>query len=183
MVIKNVDESKDFETLPEEISKSQRKREAQEIRAIANRLVELPGAKLVRVPLDDQLRDEIERARKIRSRVARKRQLQYVAKLLRRDDIADVAEALEAFDDEARHMNARHHRAEAWRDHLLAGGDPAVGVLLETRRDANAQTIRQLLRNARSEASRNKPPAAARTLFKLLRELDETQPLPPVPTG
>ena len=43
--------------------------------------------------------------------------------------------------------------------------------------------IRQLLRNAAREASRNKPPAAARSLFKLLRELDEAEPLPPVPAG
>ena len=83
-------------------------------------------------------------------------------------------------DDEARQSNARHHRAEAWRDHLLTIGDAAVGELLDARRDADVQAIRQLLRNARQEAARKKPPAAARSLFRLLRDLDEAEPLPPV---
>ena len=178
-----MDESKEFTGLPEDVSKSQRKREALEVRTIANRLIGLPPAKLAQVPLDDQLRAEIERARNIRSHVARKRQMQYVAKLLRRGDTEAVAGALAAFDDEARLANARHHRAEAWRDHLLDAGDPAVGQLLDARRDADAQAIRQLLRNARREAARNRPPAAARSLFKMLRELDEADPLPPLPAG
>ena len=76
-------------------------------------------------------------------------------------------------------MTARQHRAEAWRDRLLEEGDGAVGALLDSRRDADGQAIRQLLRNAGREAARNKPPAAARTLFRLLRELDEREPLPP----
>jgi ribosome-associated protein len=133
------------------------------------------------VPLDEQLRSEIERARGINARVARKRQMQYVAKLLRRSDPDPIVEAIESFENEARQLNARHHRSEAWRDCLLEGGDPAVGMLLEQRRDADAQTIRQLVRNARREATKDKPPSSARSLFRLLRELDEAQPLPPVP--
>ena len=183
MVLRNVDESKEYPGHPEEVSKSQRKREALEFRAIANRLIDLPPAKLAQVPLDDQLRTEIDRARNIRSHVARKRQMQYVAKLLRRGDTESISEALTVFDNEARLANARHHRAEAWRDHLLHGGDAAVGQLLDARRDADAQAIRQLLRNARRESARNKPPAAARSLFKMLRELDEATPLPPVTAG
>ena len=161
-------------------SKSQRKRDAQEIRSLANRLIALAPAKLAQVPLDEMVRGEIERARAIRSNVARKRQMLYVAKLLRRGGAEEAADALDAFDDDARQLNARHHRAEAWRDHVLENGDAAIGELLEQRRDADAQALRQLLRNARREAERNKPPTAARALFKLLRELDESAPLPPV---
>ena len=91
-----------------------------------------------------------------------------------------LLDALDGFETEARQLNARHHRSEAWRDHLLERGDPAVGQLMELRRDADAQAIRQLLRNAGREAARGKPPSAARALFRLLRELDETDPLPPL---
>lgn len=180
MVNKNVAESKEFPDQPEEVSRSQKKREAQDIKALASRLIALKPAKLAQVPLDEQLVDEIERARNIRSNVARKRQLQYVAKLLRRGDVTPLEEALASFDDAARQLTARQHRSEAWRDHLIEAGDPAVGELIEKRRDADAQAIRQLVRNARREAGRNKPPAAARSLFRLLRELDESEPLPPV---
>lgn len=164
----------------EAASKSQRRREALDIKTLASRLIDLSASRLAQVPLGDTLRAEIDRARGIRPRVARKRQLQYVAKLLRRDDPQPILDALESFENEARQLNARHHRSEAWRDHLLEAGDTAVGELLEQRRDADAQTLRQLLRNARQEASRGKPPTAARALFRLLRELDEQQPLPPV---
>ena len=176
-----MEESKEFQNQLEDTSKSQRRRDALEVKSLASRLIELPAARLARVPLDEQLRSEIEDARRMKSWGARKRQLQYVAKLIRRDDPEPILDALESFENEARHLNARHHRSEAWRDFLLENGDKAVGHLLEKRRDADAQAIRQLLRNAAREATRNKPPAAARSLFKLLRELDEADPLPPIP--
>jgi ribosome-associated protein len=160
-------------------SKSQRRRDALELKNLATRLIRLPASQLAQVPMDGQLRAEIERARGIRSHVAAKRQMQYVAKLLRRDDPQPLYDALESFDIEARQVTARQHRSEAWRDRLLEEGDGALGALLESRRDADGQAIRQLLRNAGREAARNKPPAAARALFRLLRELDEREPLPP----
>ena len=178
-----MEESKEFNDLSEEVSRSQRRREALEVKSLASRLIALPTARLALVPLDEQLRSEIEDARRMKSHGARKRQLQYVAKLMRRSDPEPILDTLESFENEARQMAARHHRSEAWRDFLLENGDQAVGSLLDKRRDADAQAIRQLLRNAAREANRNKPPAAARSLFKLLRELDEAAPLPPVPAG
>lgn len=167
-------------TTEDEASKSQRRRDALEVKNLASRLIGLSDTRLARVPLDPQLRTEIEQARRMRSHGARKRQLQYVAKLLRRDDPEPLLDALEAFENEARQLNARHHRSEAWRDRLLESGDTALGALLEQRRDADGQTLRQLLRNAQREAARGKPPSAARSMFRLLRELDEAEPLPPV---
>jgi len=176
-----VEESKKFTDSAEPVSKSQRKREAQEVRSLAARLIGLPAAELAVIPLEKSLREEIERARAIRSHSARKRQLQFVAKILRRESAEEIRAALASLDESARQLSARHHRSEAWRDYLIEAGDRAIGGLLELRRDADAQAIRQLLRNALREKERNKPPAAARSLFRLLRELDENAPLPPVP--
>jgi len=179
MVGKNMDERKPAGDAPDEISKSQRRRDALEVRALAARLIALAPTQLAQVPLDDRLRAEIEQARRIRSNVARKRQLQFVAKLMRRSDPAEIEAALAGFDQEARQLTARHHRSEAWRDHLLAAGDAAIGELLQQRRDADAQALRQLVRNAQREARTGRPPAAARALFRELRALDEAEPLPP----
>jgi ribosome-associated protein len=52
--------------------------------------------------------------------------------------------------------------------------------LMQQRNDTDTQAIRQLIRNAHKEAARNKPPASARVLFRLLREMDESELLPPV---
>jgi ribosome-associated protein len=162
------------------VSKSQRRREALELKSLASELIKLSAARLGRVPLDDSVRSAVMEARQIRSNVARKRQLQYVAKLLRRIDPEPIIQTLEKFDGEARQLTGRQHRSEAWRDFLLESGDDAVGVLMQQRNEVDTQAIRQLLRNAHKEASRNKPPASARALFRLLRKMDESESLPPV---
>jgi ribosome-associated protein len=164
---------------PAVVSKSQRKRDAQELKSLAGQLIGLSKARLAQVPLEEPVREAVEEARQIRSHVARKRQLQFIAKLLRRTDATEIFDSIEAFNNEARQLTARQHRSEAWRDFLLESGDAALGQLLEKRHDADAQSIRQLLRNAHREAQQDKPPASLRALFRMLRDLDEMTPLPP----
>jgi ribosome-associated protein len=109
--------------------------------------------------------------------------MQYVAKILRRIDPEPIAQAIEDLKGEARHLTARQHRCEAWRDHLIREGDLALGQLMGARHDTDAQAVRQLVRNAVREAARDKPPAAARSLFRLLRDMDGLEPLPPPPSS
>jgi ribosome-associated protein len=161
------------------VSKSQRRREALELKSLASELIRLSPSRLGRVPLDDAVRSAVVEARQINSNVARKRQLQYVAKLLRRIDPEPIVRTLEAFEGEARQLTGRQHRAEAWRDFLLESGDQAVAVLMRQRNDTDTQALRQLIRNAHREAARGKPPASGRALFRALREMDEIDPLPP----
>jgi ribosome-associated protein len=160
------------------ISKSQRKREAHELKSLAVKLIGLSAARLAKVPLDEQIREAVDDARLIRSNVARKRQLQYVAKLLRRIDASEIIETIESFNNQSRQQTAGLHRCETWRDFLLESGDTALGQLIEQRDDIDIQAVRQLQRNAQREMKAGKPPASARALFRLLRELDSATPLP-----
>lgn len=162
------------------ISKSQRKRDAKELKSLASELIRLDSSQLAKVPLEAPIREAVQEARQIRSHVAAKRQLQFIAKLLRRLDVTPIRVAIESFHNKARQLTARQHRAENWRDFLLESGDPALGKLLEQRHEANRQAIRQLIRNAQREASSGKPPASSRSLFRLLRDMDENKPLPPL---
>ena len=148
-------------------SKSQKRREALELKSLASDLIKLSPAKLVRVSMDDAVREAIMEARKIRSHVARKRQLQYVAKLLRRTDPNPIVQTLEDFEGEARQLTARQHRVEDWRDLLLESGDHAVSALMKQRNDADIQSIRQLIRNTHKESGRGKPPASALSLIHI----------------
>jgi ribosome-associated protein len=161
-------------------SKSQRKREAEEMFQLGRALVDLPDGRLKALPLEPQLLEAVLFARSIRSHGARKRQLGFLAGLLRRAELQPLLEALERQANEGRESNARHHRCEAWRDRLLAEGDQALQPLLSVRSDIDTQLLRQLIRNAQREAAANKPPASARKLFKLLRGIDEAEGLPPV---
>ncbi len=166
-----------------EVSKSQRKREAHELLDLAKKIILMPDSRLKRLPLDPTLRAEINFARSIRSHGARKRQLMTVAKMIRRLDAESLLDAVNNIDGKNRQLTARHHHIEAWRDKLIAGTDVQLSELLEKTPDLNAQTLRQLIRNAKKEAKLNKPPAAARKLFKLLREMDEKNPLPTISLG
>ncbi len=164
----------------EPVSKSQLKREARARVDLGKRLAALPEGVLNQLPLDDNILEAVRFARSIKANVAKKRQFGHLGSLLQHVDTAAIDEALAARDADARQLTARHHRAEAWRDALLDGGDGALGPLLDARHDVDAQALRQLVRNGRREAAANKPPASARKLFRMLRELDEREPLPPL---
>jgi len=161
-----------------EISKSQRKRDAHELLDLAKKLISMPEARLKRMPMDNDLRDEVEFARNIRPHGARKRQLMTVGKMLRKRDTDELTDAVNDIDQKNRRVNARFHHIEAWRDRLIEGTDQDLTALLEQTPDINVQTLRQLIRNAKKEVKLGKPPTASRKLFKLLRETDEQSPLP-----
>jgi ribosome-associated protein len=148
---------------------------------LGRELVEMSPKTLAALALDADLRNEIEFARGIRAHVARKRHLQFIAKMLRHRDTEALRSAMDANRLEARQLVGRHHRAEAWRDLLLATGDDALSGFLDQYGSADAQALRQLIRNAQREARLDKPPSSARKLFRHLRDLDAKHPLPPAP--
>jgi ribosome-associated protein len=162
------------------ISKSQRKRDAQVVKSLAIELIKLNPSQLAAVPLDESTREAVHEARQIRSNVAGKRQLQFIAKQLRRIDISPIRETIDSFQNQARQQTHRLHRVENWRDFLLESGDSALGKFLQQQPDTDGQAMRQLIRNAQREASNGKPPASSRALFRLLRDLDKNTPLPPI---
>ena len=167
-------------TSPDYVSKSQRKRDAQALLDLAAQLVKMSATRLKKIPLDDDIREQVDFTRSINSNVARKRQLHYLAKRLRRIETEPIITAMEAGQTQSLQLTGRQHRCEAWRDALLKDGDNVLGELCGLRAGVDAQSLRQLTRNASREASRGKPPAAARALFRALREMDEQQALPPL---
>lgn len=152
------------------ISKSQLKRESQALTDLGKELVELPQNKLDKIPLEDNVLDAVNLARRIKERGGKKRQIQYIGKLLRKADTDPILAAMEQLKTEHLQENAKLHRLEQWRDRLIEEGDKALGELLSEHPDADRQHLRQLLRNAQQEKKKNKPPKSARELFKYLRD-------------
>ncbi|MCW8917448.1 MAG: ribosome-associated protein [Gammaproteobacteria bacterium] len=152
------------------ISKSQLKRESHALTDLGKKLVELSRSKLSKIPLEEDLAEAIALAQRIKERGGRKRQLQYVGKLLRNADAEPIIAALEKLEIEHAQENARLHRLEQWRERLLHEGDNALGELLANNPGLDRQQLRQLLRNAHKEQEQNKPPKSARELFKYLRD-------------
>lgn len=155
-------------------SRTQQRGEALEIRSLAEKLVALPPAQLARLPIPDELMPHIVETQRITSHIAHKRQLQFLAKQMRREEDAVLEAIRDAMDeggDAARRETALLHRAEQWRDRLLAGGDQALADLLDEFPTADRQKLRQRVRNAVEEKAKNKPPRAFRELFRELREM------------
>lgn len=155
-------------------SRSQKRREALDVLALAERLVELPDGQLAAVALPDDLRELVRDSRRITAQIARKRQLQFLAKAMRReeDDVLDaIRGALDKGRDQSRRETAELHRLEAWRERLLEDGDEALAELLDEYPDADRQLLRQLVRNARLEREKQRPPRAFRELFRVLKAL------------
>jgi ribosome-associated protein len=150
-------------------SKSQRKRDAEDLKDLGDELVALPAADLEALPLAEKLRDAIDLARRITAHGAAARQRQLIGKILRKVDVEEIRAALEAR-ALARRLEAREfHRIEAWRDRLLAEGEPALAALAAALPGLDTGRLRALLAEARAEVAAGRPPAAARELFRQLR--------------
>lgn len=155
-------------------SRSQNRREALEILALGETLVDLTPAQLARLPIPEDLLPHIEYSKRITAHGARKRQLAFLAKHMRREDEATlqaIRDALSANSETSRREVAMMHRIERWRERLLAEGDSALGQLLDEYPQADRQQLRTLLRNAQAEKAKNKPPRAFREIFQVLRGL------------
>ncbi|MBD7921577.1 MULTISPECIES: ribosome biogenesis factor YjgA [Xanthomonas] len=155
-------------------SRSQQRRAALEVLTLGEKLVALTPAQLAKLPVPESLIPHIEESKRITSHIAHKRQLAFLAKQMRREDDATldaIREAMDANSDGARREVAAIHRVEDWRARLLADGDSALSELLGDYPEADRQRLRQLIRNAKEERLKNKPPHAYRELFRELREL------------
>lgn len=156
-------------------SRSQQRRAALDVLELAEQLAAMSAAQLARLPIPEELLPHIRETQRITAYIARKRQLAFLAKHMRRqdDDALDaIRDAMSKAGEASKRETAALHRAEALRDALLGdGGDAAMTELLAAHTDADRQKLRQLVRNAHEERKRNKPPRAYRELFRELRDL------------
>jgi len=155
------------------VSKTKRKQEMTELQKLGAKLVELPEAQIADMPMDEQLRDAVLEAKRIKSHEAKRRQMQYVGRLMRDVDPAPLRERLDAITGHSAQAAAHHRRLEAWRERLLAD-DAALTAFAAEHPGADIQAVRTLIRNARKEQKEAKPPRAYRELFRLIKECSDS---------
>lgn len=151
-------------------SKSARKREMHALQTMGEALLDLPASELARIPLSDTLRDALALANTLKQREARRRQLQYIGKLMRTADTEQIAAALAHIEDRNRLFRQRFHHLEQIRDQLVSEGDSALENLLRDHPNLDAQQLRQLIRRSQRETALAKPKTASRKLFQYLRD-------------
>lgn len=170
------DESRfDDDSIDDEPSKSQLKRDAHAVRDLGTELSLLGAAERARVPLPEDIVDAIDELNRTTKNGARKRQLGWLAKRLRKIDIEPIESALESMRQAARSNTQTLHIVEQWRDRLLGDveqPEPKIALtdFLGKYPHADRQLLRQLQRSAIKERAENKPPKSARVLFKAVRD-------------
>lgn len=150
-------------------SKSQRKREVLALQKIGEALVALADSQLEKIPLDTNLAEAITAAKAIKGHEAKRRQMQYIGRLMCEVDIEPIQAALEQIKNKDQQTKAHLHQTERWRDKLITGGDETLQEFIQTFANADRQHIRQLARKALQDRTTNKNSGAETELFRYLR--------------
>jgi ribosome-associated protein len=158
------------------VSKTRKKREMHELQALGVALAALPDAQLKAMALGEDLLEALLEAKRIRSHEAKRRQMQYIGRLMRDIDPAPIRSRLAEVEGSSAQATARHRRLETWRERLL-GDDEALTEFAAEYPGADLQVLRTLIRNARKEAGLGRPPRAYRELFRVLKEIESSTPL------
>lgn len=168
-------------------SRTDMKRESDALQKLGEDLLDLRSDLLARLQLSDKLLDALAEARRITNFEGKRRQMQYIGKIMRKLEESQVA-AIHAAMDEQRNGSPTEKlsvlQAEQWRERLLAE-DGALAEWLDSFPDTDSQQIRALIRQARKDsqaAAAAAPPVAEgespaprkasrayRELFALLR--------------
>ena len=150
-------------------SRCQLKRDSQELRDMGEQLVLMPNAHLDKITLDSSLLAAIKEARRLKSLDARRRQIQYIGKLMRNMDLTEIRYSLEKLNHQSQTFRQHFAMLEQWRDRLIDEGNSAIEEFLIDYPNADRQQIRNLSR----QAGRGKTGTAKTKLFKYLKEIAE----------
>jgi ribosome-associated protein len=165
-----------------EASKTDLKRESTELQKLGEALLTLRADLMEGLALPEKLVDAIADARRITNFEGRRRQMQYIGKLMRGLDegsLQSVRDALETQQKGSARESLSLHHAEKWRDDLIARED-ALDQWLREHPGTDTQQLRALIRQARKDVqpdkdsiSRGLAPRqgrAYREIFQLVKE-------------
>ncbi|OAN16530.1 hypothetical protein A3K86_10185 [Photobacterium jeanii] len=152
------------------VSKSEMKRDMEELQRIGEEIAELKPNALAKIPLDDEMLAAIKDAQRFKNE-ARRRQLQYIGKLMRNIDVEPIQAALDKLKNKHSQATVELKKLEQKRDKLIENGDSMINAILVDHPDADRQRLRQLVRQAKKEKTQEKPAKAYREIFQYLKEL------------
>lgn len=169
----NMDMTTNQDEAPQ-LSKTQRKRAMEDLQALGEALVVLPAERLGRIEMPETLREAVREARGMtRHDEARRRQMQYIGRLMRDIDPEPMRAALAEIRGESARATANLHKLEKLRDDLLAD-EKILHQIAQEHPGADLQQLRALRRAALKEQTQNKPPRNYRALFQMLKALTDS---------
>ena len=157
----------------ERTSRTKKKKAAQAKQKLGEQLVHLSNAQFAAVELPEELLEAVATARHIKSHEARRRQLQYIGRLMRDIDSGMIEEAIGNITSGKTEKKRRFKLVERWRDELVDGDHTRFAWLIETFPDIDPDELNLLVNNARGNPSLKSPKKAGRLLFRYLSALGE----------
>jgi ribosome-associated protein len=152
-------------------SKTRLKKEMHELQALGEALVALPDNRVVDLAISERLRDAVAEYKRTRSFEGKRRQMQYIGKLMRKDDVEPIREAVAAMQLGHAKDSLALHEAERWRVELLASDD-ALTRWTSEHPGGDLQQLRSLIRAARKDAAaapEQRSGRAYRELFQFIK--------------
>ena len=160
---------------PPRPSKTRRKQAMHALQDLGEALVALDPGRMATLDLPESLADAIAAARNINRHEARRRQMQYIGRLMRDVDPAPIEAALAAWTRGPAQDRARFAALERWRDRLLSDAD-ALEEFVAAHPNADRKRLAILVAAVHDERARNSPPRHYRELFRMIRSVCEDAP-------
>lgn len=154
------------------VSKTEMKNDMTALQKLGEELVGLKSSQLTKIPMPEDLLLAIKDAQRFNME-ARRRQLQYIGKMMRTIDPEPIQAALDKLRNKHSQNTAVLHKLEQMRDRIVEQGDDAINDAMELYPEMDRQRLRQLARQAKKEKEGNKPPKASREIFQVLKESND----------
>ena len=157
------EENKEF------VSKTELKKDSKKIQAFGKKVSELSSEEISSFNFPDTILKAVKDCKSIKSNVAKKRQVQYLGKLLREIDLSEAYLRMNQINSNSQHEVRNNQKAEIWRERLIQDKG-ALTELIRFCPDIDRQKIRQLIQNTLKEIKASNPPKYYRRLFKYIKE-------------
>jgi ribosome-associated protein len=152
-------------------SKTRLKQDSHALQDLGEALVELPESRLDGLAISEPLLDAVREYKRTRSHEGRRRQMQYIGKLMRRNDVEPIRQAVTDMQLGRAKDSLALHEAERWRAELIASDD-ALTQWVGEHPDTDLQQLRSLVRSARKDAAlvpEKRSGRAYRELFQFIK--------------
>ena len=158
-------------------SRNELKKQMQDLQQLGEAIASLPADRLDKLKIEDRLRDAIGELHRTRSFEGKRRQIQYIGKLMKHENPEPLREAVASYRVGSATDTLALHQAEYWRDQLLAADD-ALANWVKEYPATDVQQLRSLVRSARKEKLEpgERHGRAYRDLFKVVKEQMQAVP-------
>jgi ribosome-associated protein len=153
----------------EQISKSERKRRAEQRQTLGRELTELKAHDLGQLPIPDDLRRAIDDYQRFPSHGARRRQLQLIGRMMRSLELEPLLLALDTLRGQSAGARYAFHQVESWRERLLDEPD-ALTAFMSEHPETDVQQLRHHVQQVKSAKNAERERTAYRNLFRFLRD-------------